>query len=797
FNMKKKNGFTLVELLAVIVVLSIIMVIAVISVNKVIETSRKNAFVTNAKIIEKAVKKDNVFQEEEKSYNQDSDLEIDDKGLEYSVVMVGSEVRFNSLSNDKLMIDVTKCKSKTYCLTKEVTAKIVIKKGEVIDKDVIIYPVVKDNVPGDITNGEKDGSVLTGTKELPYEIRSIEDLVALSSTVNDTSNNYSGKYIKLAYNLDFKSNNSYAKKETVKALKESLTTGEGFMPIGGMGKSFSGTFDGDNKYLNNLYINRLNRNRVALIGNNTGTIKDINITNEKVKSSGFYAGGLVGYNEGTIQDINITNGKVESSGDSAGGVAGQNAGGPIKAVIIENTIVKGKDNVGGLVGLHNNGGLLSSSKFNGDVTGNNAVGLAVGNLDDTANSLIVSGNVTGVNYVGGLVGANNDNNITGIFTEGSVTGISGVYRIAGYIAYGRGTEGCANTNITVNGVKVTSTTINSNNGKDVPKEILNSINSYELVVDTYIGGDNDGDGYYFDYDKKGNLVVTKATDEINDLTKEGEVYLIKSYEDLKKASQHPSYKYKLVNDINATGKNFYMLGSEKNKFTGVFDGNNKTLNNIKLETVMGGVFGYNTGTISNLTVNNANIKGMENLGLIGYNTGTIKDVNITNEKVESSGTYTGGIVGQNYGGTIKAVTVENTIVKGKDNTGGLVGYHIGGLLSSSKFNGDVTGINKVGLAVGNSNSTSNSLIVSGNVTGVDFVGGLNGSGGSISGIFTEGSVTGTSNVNRLFVYYAGEGYANANIMVNGVKVTSTATYSNHGKDVPKEILNSINSYELV
>lgn len=47
--MKNKKGFTLVELLAVIVVLAIIIVIATISVNKQIKKSRKNANDINKK----------------------------------------------------------------------------------------------------------------------------------------------------------------------------------------------------------------------------------------------------------------------------------------------------------------------------------------------------------------------------------------------------------------------------------------------------------------------------------------------------------------------------------------------------------------------------------------------------------------------------------------------------------------------------------------------------------------------------------------------------------------------------
>ena len=46
--MKKKNGFTLVELLAVIIVLAIIMVIAIPTVTNVMNNARKNAIVLEA-----------------------------------------------------------------------------------------------------------------------------------------------------------------------------------------------------------------------------------------------------------------------------------------------------------------------------------------------------------------------------------------------------------------------------------------------------------------------------------------------------------------------------------------------------------------------------------------------------------------------------------------------------------------------------------------------------------------------------------------------------------------------------
>ena len=52
--MKKKNGFTLVELLAVIVILAIILVIAVPSIMNTIEDSRKGALESSTKMIASA-----------------------------------------------------------------------------------------------------------------------------------------------------------------------------------------------------------------------------------------------------------------------------------------------------------------------------------------------------------------------------------------------------------------------------------------------------------------------------------------------------------------------------------------------------------------------------------------------------------------------------------------------------------------------------------------------------------------------------------------------------------------------
>lgn len=61
--MKKKNGFTLVELLAVIVILAIILVIAIPQIIKTIDAARLSAFRSSAKMLLKTAEKDFLVQQ--------------------------------------------------------------------------------------------------------------------------------------------------------------------------------------------------------------------------------------------------------------------------------------------------------------------------------------------------------------------------------------------------------------------------------------------------------------------------------------------------------------------------------------------------------------------------------------------------------------------------------------------------------------------------------------------------------------------------------------------------------------
>lgn len=89
--MNNKRGFTLVELLAVIVILGIILIIATMSVNKVIKSSRMKAFDETALVATKAAKK--ALLSEEGTFSEAFKEEMDYDSDEYDFVI--NEIKKN------------------------------------------------------------------------------------------------------------------------------------------------------------------------------------------------------------------------------------------------------------------------------------------------------------------------------------------------------------------------------------------------------------------------------------------------------------------------------------------------------------------------------------------------------------------------------------------------------------------------------------------------------------------------------------------------------------------------------
>lgn len=152
--------------------------------------------------------------------------------------------------------------------------------------------------------------------------------------------------------------------------------------------------------------------------------------------------------------------------------------------------------------------------------------------------------------------------------------------------------------------------------------------------------------------------------------------------------------YVLGNDINAwqtnqPGQQFVPIGSPFNQFRGTFDGNNKTISNLRIDTGGGwytGMFSSVSGAIiKRVGLVNVNVSGG---GFTGALAGIISNSEVTSAYVTgtvsapSSGTAVNG-VGMAFGSMGQSVMVSRAYatgtVTGRTNTiGGFVGEVVGG-----------------------------------------------------------------------------------------------------------------------
>ena len=252
-------------------------------------------------------------------------------------------------------------------------------------------------------------------------------------------------------------------------------------------------------------------------------------------------------------------------------------------------------------------------------------------------------------------------------------------------------------------------------------------------------------------------------------------------------------------------------------YTGTFDGKGNTISGLYYsedtsEKTYAGLFGYNQGTISNMTIEDSRfylsstVKFSRFGAIVGHNEGTIQNcnntgtingtatdkysvggicgvnknqitncynsgiVNITDEVADTAVPSIGGICGENYGRTTYCNNAGKVCVisKGEANVGGVCGINInGGTVDHSHNTADVNVSGNTKSPVGgvcgqnrawNQNITSkiSNCSNAGNITGLSYVGGVCGynycmsstSEAIIINSFNTGTVSGTG-------YYVG------------------------------------------
>jgi len=647
------------------------------------------------------------------------------------------------------------------------------------------------------------GMAGSGTEAEPWEIESHQHLKALADYVNaahGNGDNTIGVFYRLENDLDL----------------SPYQAGEGWDPIGyvisGTNRSyFQGNFDGNNKVISNLKIDR-NRSGVGLFGwVIDATIENLGLIDAYIENGNYSVGSLVGYMEVSI----VKNCYTENCY-----VAGNNTyiGGLIGAIEADNSIVQNcyanaevygsniNGSVGGLIGssIGDNtiencysegivgspgwgaGGLIGNSEglsifkncystanVSADVGG--AGGFIGMNEYSTIENCYATGNVQGDEHIGGFAGNNNGIIKNCLAANASVVSNLGTdaNRMVGQ-NYATLTNNYALETMLVNGSTVAGGTLTDVNGADASVSDIQSLSFYNTA--------SNWDGAAWDIDDPSGIWEICDGETMPFLRWQNitcaNIILIYTEAELDNVRTNLNKNYILMNDLDLTSyiaanyptDGWQPIGTYTNPFEGTFDGDNHKITGLFIDRPTEynvGLFGYakNT-TLKNLGIENCDVTGYSYVGsLVGYNDGSSSGMAVIENcyatgMVTCDDEFAGGLVGKNDGNVGNA-TIENCYtavdVTGIGNLGGLVGSNYiedagNASIENCYASGNITGdASIVGGLVGENSGNITNCYATGDMGGTFAIGGLIGTSNSgvIENCYASGTVTGTDVVGGL------------------------------------------------
>jgi len=286
------------------------------------------------------------------------------------------------------------------------------------------------------------------------------------------------------------------------------------------------------------------------------------------------------------------------------------------------------------------------------------------------------------------------------------------------------------------------------------------VNPGKIIKEWNTKADGTGIGY-----KLGESYTTES-----DITLYAMWYIpIKIADDFDQMRANLDEAFVLQNDIDLSS-NFQSIGTENEPFTGILDGQNHKINNLKLVQPNAKTLGFFThlkgANIHDLQFTNSQIEALGSkmddtkidpytVGvavLAGYaqGSGSIERVIVSQQaKIKATEGYAGGLIGKIEAEAdnqfiIKDCKVDGTVVEGALNIGGLVGYGENIQVQGCEVSIEVKGNSKtIGGLIGR--QKGGSIIESHNtamVSGTKIVGGLVGSfSGNIENSYVTGMVT--------------------------------------------------------
>jgi hypothetical protein len=179
---------------------------------------------------------------------------------------------------------------------------------------------------------------------------------------------------------------------------EAENEGAGWIPIGRLSGSFTGTFDGQGYTISNLYMDESDYDGAGFFGSlSSATIQNLRLVGMDILSD-YVAGGLAGYSTNSTITNCSCSGSVEerAGGDNfIGGLVGQMSGGQMARCYSAVNVIGVSQYAGGLFGYFSTGSVLNS---------------------------YATGSVSGEDYVGGFAGYNYRGIIQKCYSTGAVSG---------------------------------------------------------------------------------------------------------------------------------------------------------------------------------------------------------------------------------------------------------------------------------------------------------------------------------------------------------------------------------------
>ena len=560
-------------------------------------------------------------------------------------------------------------------------------------RNLTLIVVVTFLLSGSLIAGTYSGG--TGTSGDPYQIATTADLIELSNTSGDW-----GAYFIQTANISFDED------ETQVDWNNSGSAGptEGFSPIGNGTTNFTGSYNGADYTIDNLFINRPSASAIGLFGLTYGaTIESLGVKNVDI-SGDESVGGLIGINyKGSIVSNSYCTGSVSGNYRRVGGLVGHNYdNSEISNSYSTCTVSSGTGNyVGGLVGFNYVNSTVSNSYSTGDVSGMHYIGGLVGENDEGTISYSYStGDVNSsefVSYVGGLVGANqNSATVSNSYSTGVVTG--GSYQVGGLVGYQYNGGTVSNSFWDTE----TSGQSGSSGGTGKTTSQMQTESTFTDAgwdfTDTWVMSSSITFNEYPTLQWTGAYAEAPTSNQIASLPN-----LVWIAEDNSRWSD--TYTQTAV--INAwttpswdDGKGWTPIGNNSVNFTGSYNGQGYTISNLYINRSASNIesnyyialFGYiNGGSISNLGVINLDVTGYQYVGgLIGQseNSSTVTDC-FTTGVVSEIKYYGGGFAGWINNSTVRRCYTQANITSNMYG-GGFAGILYGATISNCYTTGKVT-----------------------------------------------------------------------------------------------------------